>query len=190
MCVCDGLYDYIEKLKSENFSAFEPRRSLAYSYCCSANEKKTHQEYLIESGKWQMSLPILMPYGREGLTHWYRSEFLKNLELDLERENGVPLPNALKAYPGEIWRTELDPCRRRMVYERVRQPARFEHVWRSMLRDERLAFEKEVSFHATRTLRDFSFDEAGRYAAYDSAMDKYVGALGFNFDKKLSTPIR
>jgi hypothetical protein len=88
-----------------------------------------------------------------------------------------------------VWRLEIDPCRRRLVQDRVNDRERHEARFTAMLEQEVRALEDESAHHATGLGKvPHTFDNKGRYRFFAAVMERDAAPLGFQYDKAKSRP--
>lgn len=145
----------------------------------------------METAKERLGRPSRMRIYDEDLKHLYFSPFLQRLREERDKANGVPVDQLSSRYPGgeAAWRSEVDPCERRLVQARNHHKDAHEARWTAMLEAERRALEDEVARHASGLGKiPHTFDNKGRYIFFAAVMERDAASLGFQYDKANSRP--
>lgn len=179
----DAVFDYADELIRAGFSAFVPYWKFFESFCDDHDELQLHRKCVIEGAKNLLGRP--WPFRANDVEErlLFRSPYLQRLTQERDEENGVPDFRLPIEFPGEIWRLEIDPCRRRYAFESVNNRQAHVARWNIVKQEHRRRLALEVGQHATHLARSHSFDRRRRHAFYTAVMKQHVGALGFEFDK-------
>jgi len=187
----DQIFDYMKKLQEATFEAFVPWIEFVESFAETQEELDIHRRCVIEEAKELMGRPSRMKIFDDDLNELYFSPFLQKLREERDRANGVPVQRLSEKFRDgqSVWRREVDPCRRRLVYDEVNNRIAHE-TKRIALKDEQTQrLDAEVRSYATGLGRlPHTFDSKGRYAFFSAVMDRELAALGFRHDKAMSSP--
>jgi hypothetical protein len=187
----DEVFRYMAQLEEAGFKAFLPRHEFIESFAETPEEREIHRRCVVETAKERLGRPSRMRIYDEDLQHLYFSPHLQQLRDERDRANGVPVNQLSSRYPGgeSAWRTEVDPCQRRLVQASVNQKDAYEARWTAMLEAERRALEDEVARRATGLGKiPHTFDNKGRYVFFAAVMEHDAAPLGFHYDKPKSRP--
>jgi hypothetical protein len=182
----DNMFDYASALVESGLSAFMPRSEFHRSFCRDAAEQETHRSCSIELAKVALARPLP---ARPSLTHdsLYRSTLIEELVRVRDHENGYPGSELRTRAGRELWRMEIDPCRRQLARSRLEDRPGFDLSW-SSVRDKELAMLiSETTRHSSGLSRRFSFGRSDRWKFYVAAMEQVAGPLGFCLDKQRSS---
>lgn len=179
----DATFKYADELIKAGFSAFSPYANFIESFCDSHENLQIHRKCVIEGAKNLLGRP--WPFhvndAEEGLL--FRSPYLQRLIQERDEENGVPDDRLPTKFPGEIWRPEIDPCRRRSMFESVNNRQAHDARWSITKQEHQRKLALEVGQHATDLARNHSFDRRRRHAFFAAVMKQNIGMLGFELDK-------
>jgi hypothetical protein len=179
----EALFDYMDALQRAGFSAFMPHNELVQSFCGAEEECDIHRQCLIESAKCLLGRPFPFSVSQAEEQLLYRSPLIQRLSRERDFENGVPVSLLPSRYPGQVFRIEVDPCRRRMAYSRINDKQAFDARWDAAQKDQSRRLESETAHHATDLGGDYAFYIEQRYAFYTAVMKRDAAALGFEFDR-------
>ena len=189
----DALVSHINSLISADYSAFLPHYQFEQSFCTTEEDINIHIKCLIEEAKltlgrpWPLSLRVSF----EDRQHIFTSIFIEELCKERDIINRVPVSQLALVYPGELWRTEIDPCKYKMAYARIRNKKDFDEQWAAVRDEQRRRFENEVARHSTGLARGYEFGEkSDRYQFFKTVMDRNASLLGFEYDKRKSGAYR
>jgi hypothetical protein len=187
----DQAFEYMARLGEAGFEACLPRHRFIESFAASAEELDIHRRCVVEIAKERLAHPGPMRISEEDFRQVYRSPFLQQLRQERDEANGVAVNKLSGRYPeGEAaWRSEIDPCQRRLVQDSVSDRELHEARFAAMLEEERRALEDEVSRHATGLGSvPHTFDNRGRYTFFTAVLERDAASLGFHYDKAKSRP--
>ena len=185
----EQVFSYMAQLSKDGFQAFLPRSEFIESFAETAEELELHRRCVVETAKEQLCQPTPILIFDEDLKDFYFSPFLQQLREQRDRDNGCSERELGNHFNGgeAVWRREIDPCRRRLVQDRVNQRAAHEARFVAIIESERRALEHETECFATAHSKNVgAFDESGRYALFSAVMDRDAGPLGFHYDQSKS----
>jgi hypothetical protein len=180
----EALFDHVDSLENASYSAFLPHYTFEQSFCAGGDDFEIHKRCLIEQAKltlgrpWPLSLRIR----REDKQYLFTSPFIEELCKKRDIANGVPVGQLALSYPGEIWRTEIDPCRYRMQQARMKKRGDFEEQWRIVCEERKRRLDEEVTIHSAK----FEHYESGlqaRHMLFKEVMETNLTTLGFEYDE-------
>jgi hypothetical protein len=118
----DEIFNYARELEDAQFTAFIPYLRFVEDFCENEEEVRIHRQCLAETAKLVLGRPwpMALVATRHDSKQMYSSEFLQRLLQRRDELNGVPEQQIDDRYPGEGWRREVDPARRRMIEAQVR----------------------------------------------------------------------
>src|SRR4051794_28630076 len=108
--VGEPIFRYMDELQESGFSAFVPYHRFVESFCCE-REREKHRLCLIEQAKSTLGQPWPWRFNEEDWLKVYLSEYLRQLEEEQTKLNGVSTDELSSKYPpGEaFWRMQIDP---------------------------------------------------------------------------------
>ncbi len=183
----DAVFFYIEGLETAGFSSFVPYDEFVRSFCGGESDIESHKRYLIESAKYIVGRPFPFPIGIDEKKWLFTSSFIEELVVRRDEENGVPVSQLASRFPDELWRLEVDPCRRRSVFAKMRDRVVYNDRWNMVSREVHRRFASEVLKHSTGLAERYSFERHERLAFFKAVMEENAARLSFVFDKRKST---
>jgi len=185
----DQAFDYMQRLRETGFEAFLPRHRFVESFAANAEEVDLHRRCVVEFAKERLGRPGPMRMSDEEFRQIYFSPFLQRLRHERDEANGVPVNKLSSRYSGgeAAWRSEIDPCQRRLVQDRVTHREMHEARFATMTEEEIRSLEDEATRHATGLGKiPHTFDNKGRCVFFAAVMERDAAPLGFHYDKPKS----
>jgi len=174
----EEIYRNKSHLASSQFLAHSAKSSFDESFAANAEEVTLHRRFRVEFVKQKLGSAeqrgAMLPRST------YRSQFLRSHQEDIESRYGLSIPDILKKFPGEAWRTKLDPCNsnamrlaRQDPSEYARRVALFEGEKSKLFeQDKRIHIRSDGSIHA-----QYGDDRSGFFRDF---MEEAFGPLGFD----------
>lgn len=182
----DHVFDLKDQLQQAGFAAFIPANRLEESYCHS-DDVDAHRRYTLEHAKDLLGRPFQFRATPEERSRFYRSPYIQKLLAERDQENGVPESELSVRYPGEIWRLEIDSCRKAIMRATIQEPDLFKQRSQEAQREQREIIAREASRYDSNMAQESSFqDVAARYELFWEIMSQEAVRLGFEYDRAKS----
>jgi hypothetical protein len=177
----EEVFGYVEKLEDLGFSAFRPAMTLTDSCCQSTEELELHRKCTIESAKISLGRPWPFKASKGDKARFYASPFLDELKRKRDEDLGIPMKDFMLKYPEDVWRLELDPCKRRCLQSSLRSDPTY-------LAREEQASQARIAILSEETARHIGYrreDVAVPFehqTVLEAAMQRELLPLGFKYD--------
>jgi hypothetical protein len=189
----DDIPVYISHLITHGYSSFLPYYDFERSFCTTDEDLFIHIKCMTEEAKLTLGRPwpLSLRTALEDRKNIFTSEFIEELCKKRDIENGMPVPQLPLAYPGELWRTEIDPCKFNMALARIRNKNAFDEQWAAVRNEQRRRLENEVKRHSTGLAGRYELGRReDRYKFFEVVMERNASSLGFEYDKVKSVKCR
>lgn len=183
--ICENATSYAERLERDGFEVFSYMADWRASFCKNAAELEIHGRYLRETAWLEMANPF--PLCETAMpSQSATSEFIDRLVKTRDAENGVPVNLVGKGDPHELWKTEIDPCARRLMKERVENRTEFEVKWRAVADRMASRLREEIAIHGVSDPDGGLQVPSMRLHRVRSALSRELAPLGFRHDRQRS----
>jgi len=187
--IADDVPDYLFQLETAGFKAFLSRIRYLEAFAEGEDELLLHRRCVMELVRERYGQPQSLNLPGFDLKRIYFSPFLESLRRERDRENGCSERELSSRYglTEAAWRTEIDPCFRRLRQEANRNPQAHQSRFAAVLEEVREAVNDEVIQHRSIREGDCDFaDEACRYSFFTQIMEREAAAYGFSYDRAKS----
>lgn len=179
--VGDDLFRHIAELEALGFSAFRPTLALAESYCESVEECELHRRCTIESAKALLGRPWPFKADGDEKARFYKSAFIEELKLRRDKDLGVSASEFVARHPEQVWRLEVDPCKRRLMELSLRSDPSYLARESHALESRRVILDQETVRH-THGPGPGIYDPFDHMEALGKSMQHELIPLGFKHD--------